>query len=126
MSAGGEPLNSMRFRVEIDGLKAGEFFEVVFPEARIEAGREQLTRLVLRRAASTDRDLSEWWQQMAHGRPTPRNVAVILLDTRGQEPIRWNFVGAQPVRYSLSPLNAMEPALLMETIELEIENFKRG
>ncbi|HKW97495.1 MAG TPA: phage tail protein [Bryobacteraceae bacterium] len=116
----------MRFRVEIDGLKAGEFFEVVFPEARIEAGREQLTRLVLRRAASTDRDLSEWWQQMAHGRPTPRNVAVILLDTRGQEPIRWNFVGAQPVRYSLSPLNAMEPALLMETIELEIENFKRG
>ena len=126
MSAAGDPLTAMRFRVEIDGLKASDFFEVLFPEAVLEAGRERFTPMVVRRAASADRELSDWWDQTARGRPAPRTLSVILLDARGHEQIRLKFARARPVRYALSPLNAVDPALLMETIELEVESFERG
>lgn len=120
-----DPLTGARFRIELDGLSASDFTEVLFPEASLVAGREQLTHLVLRRGAGTDRALSDWWQQSAAGRPAPRAVSVVLLDGRGQPVVRWNFKGAQPVRYALSGLNAAAPAVLIETIELAVESFGR-
>lgn len=120
-----DPFTAARFRVEIDGLTASDFAEVLFPEATLVAGREQLTHLVLRRGASRDRELSGWWQQSTTGKPAPRAVSVVLLDGGGQLLARWNFRGAQPVRYALSGLNAAAPVVLTETIELAVESFGR-
>jgi phage tail-like protein len=120
-----DPLTAARFRVEIDGLTASDFTEVLFPEAALVGGREQLTHLVLRRGAGTDRQLSDWWQEATAGKPASRAVSVVLLDARGQALARWNFRGAQPVRYALSGLNAAAPAVLIESIELAVENFGR-
>ena len=110
--------------MEIEGLTASDFTEVLFPDATVLDGREHLTHLVLRRGAG-DRQLSDWWQQSAGGKPTPKAISVVLLDGRGQPVARWNFRGAQPVRYALSGLNAAAPAVLTETIELAVENFGR-
>lgn len=121
-----DPALGTRFLVEIDGLQAADFLEVLFPEATLAAGREQLTHLVLRRAAGTDRELADWWKQSAAGKPAPRNISVALLDGRGRPQVRWNFSKAQPVRYTVSALNALEPAVVLETMELAVESFERG
>ncbi len=117
----GDPLTGARFRVEIDGLNASDFLEVVLPEATVAAGREQFTHLVLRRGVSSDRELADWWSQ-----PIARNITLTLLDRLGEAQVRWRAAAAQPVRYALSELNSLEPALVMETLELTVETFERG
>ena len=114
-----------RFRVEIEGLAAADFVEVLFPEATLVDGHQQFTHLVLRRGAGPDREFSDWWAQAA-GRPAPRTLSIVLLDEKGEAQVRWKARGARPVRYALSGLNAMQPAVVMETIELAVEGFERG
>lgn len=121
-----DPLTGARFLVEIDGLSASDFTEVLFPEATIAAGREQLTHLILKRGASVDRQLCEWWKQSALGKPAPKSLSVVLLDERGTPQIRWRCEAAQPVRYALSALNAVTPSVVVETMELSVEGFERG
>ncbi len=116
----------MCFRVKIDGLASSDFLEVSFPEATLAAGREQLTNLVLRRGVNANRELCDWWSASNAGEPARRNVSVALLDAQGGEQIRWKFTGARPVKYSLSRLNALEPAVLVETVEMEVDGFERG
>ena len=121
-----DPLTGARFLVEIDGLSASDFTEVLFPEATMAAGREQLTHLILKRGASVDRQLCEWWKQSALGKPAPKSLSVVLLDERGTPQIRWKCTAAQPVRYALSALNAVAPSVVVETMELSVEGFERG
>jgi phage tail-like protein len=118
-------LTGARFRVEIEGLTATDFVEVLFPEATILDGRQQLTHLVLRRGVGPDRELSDWWAQAA-GKHAPKTLSVTLLDERGEAQVRWKVHGARPVRYALSSLNAIQPAVVMETIELAVEGLERG
>jgi phage tail-like protein len=42
----------------------------------------------------------------------------VLLDSRGEERWRWNFVGAYPVRWSGPELRAATGAVAVETLEL--------
>ena len=121
-----DPLSGARFLVEIDGFSASDFTEVLFPEATIAAGREQLTHLILKRGASVDRQLCEWWKQSALGTPALKSLSVVLLDERGTPQIRWKCKAAQPVRYALSALNAVTPSVVVETMELSVEGFERG
>src|SRR5215472_1944881 len=123
MAPASDPVTASRFRVEIDGLVARDFVEVLFPEAAMTAGHQQLTTLVLRRGASADAELADWWKQAAAGTSAPRNLSVFVIDASGAPQIRWNFTRAEPVRYTLSGLNALEPAVLVETIELQVESF---
>ena len=126
MPQAGDPVTATRFRVEIDGLTASDFVEVLLPEASRGTGGEQFTPLVLRRGASADRELADWWRQAALGKAAPKNVSVILLDGRGEAQIRWIFTRAEPLRYAISRLNSLEPAVLVETMELKVEGFERG
>ena len=121
-----DPLTGARFLVEIDGLSASDFTEVLFPEATMAAGREQLTHLILKRGASVDRQLCEWWKQSALGKPAPKSLSVVLLDERGTPQIRWKCTAAQPVRYALSALNAVAPRVVVDSLELSVEGFERG
>lgn len=126
MAQAADPLTGARFLVQIDGLTPTDFLEVHLPEATVAAGREQLTHLVLRRGAGIDRELFDWWRQSALGKPVPRRLSVVLLNLQGQPQVRWYFTGAQPVRYAVTALNAVEPAVVVETMELAVESFERG
>jgi phage tail-like protein len=80
-------------------------------------------RLVLRRGATGDLDLYQWWDEgRRQGRPTRRLVTVRLLaDDHDTVVMTWRFHGASPVRLSYSPLRAIDGGVLMETLELEFE-----
>ncbi len=129
-----EPLIGSRFRVEIEGMANAAAVEVVFPEARIAAGRgKRLVRygpLILRRGLTRSNDWYQWWDR-ARGSPpraraVSRDVRVILIDRFQADVNRWTFLKAVPTAYGLSPLNALASAPLIETLELSVRGFEAG
>lgn len=127
------PIASHTFTVVIGPLSSGSppellplriaFSEVILPDTLIPMKdgepRHEFSRLILRRAVSADQTLSAWIQ-----RPVPRDCVIVLLS--GDQPAAaWQARGAAPERLSYSPLNASEPAVLVESLELRVRDFAR-
>ncbi len=127
------PFASHTFTVAIEPLSSGSahellplrtgFSEVILPETivpmRDSEAQPEFSRLILRRAVSADQTLSAWVR-----RPMPRDCVIVLLN--GDQPAAaWHARGAVPERLSYSPLNAAEPAVLVETLELRVRDFGR-
>ena len=55
----------------------------------------------------------------------PRQLMVTLRNENFDPLITWTFTNAYPVRWETSPLNAMENAILTETMELCYSYFTR-
>ena len=53
----------------------------------------------------------------------PKDVAVNLLNSKGEVLMKWTFYSAYPVNYSVSDLKSQESEILMETIELAYTYF---
>ncbi|MFL5967988.1 MAG: phage tail protein [Gaiellaceae bacterium] len=49
----------------------------------------------------------------------------MLLDERGQEQVRWNFVDSWPCKYIGPHLNAKSNDVAIETLELAHEGLER-
>ena len=133
------PLGRSNFSVDWGGrgaLSQG-FVEVVFP--RFLADRDApgavtegdgatpgAEHLILRRGATGALDLYDWWDRARRGRaPRRRVVTVALLDAAGRNTVMtWRFSGARPVSLAYSQLLAMDPGVLMETIEIAYDDVE--
>ena len=109
--------------------EGGGFSDVVFPTFRAdpaEPGDGTSPYLVLRRAATGALDLHDWWQQARRGKASRgRVVKVMLLDDDQRTVVwTWRFRNARPVSLTYSPLRAMEPAILMETLALAFDDIE--
>jgi phage tail-like protein len=129
-----------RFRVEIDGLTAQAFAEIILPEGRADIveyregnaalarklpGHIHFSNLVLRRGLSESRELSGWWQDVAAGQNSRRNITVVLMDLQGQDAKRWVMTDCWPTRYTVAPLIAIDgDAVVTETLECAVEGFE--
>lgn len=137
------PCAGGRFLVSIgdrDGHDAASGFAgVVFPPFEIardhhsEHAPERLPSaaaplLLLRRGVTGSLDLYEWWDE-ARREPSPptRTVTVTLLADDHRTPVMtWRFVRACPVSLTYSPLNALEPSVVMEEVALAFERVEIG
>jgi phage tail-like protein len=130
------PCLSSNFRVEIDegNGRTAEVgvAEVVFPTFRAAPGTAGPgdaaaptagERRVLRRAWCGSLDLCAWWHQARKGRPPRRRtVRISLLAEDHQRVVMgWRFRQARPVALGYSPLSANASALLIESIEPELD-----
>jgi phage tail-like protein len=131
------PFASHRFAVGWTG--AGDapplgFSQVLMPALPASAEKTETTvpsdigfpapgHLVLRRAFDGRRELQQWWQRVRRGQlRAPRTVTVQLLDADSDEAVmQWRFRGVRPVSLAWSPLDAMVPAVLTETLVLGFE-----
>jgi hypothetical protein len=125
-----EPLMAAGFKVQIDGLADAAAIEVVLPEGRITGVRVeravQYGPLTLRRALGGSPDWYLWWdgaRKSLRG-DAGRAVRVTLIDRSGVEAAAWTFARAQPIAYSLSPLNALASTPVVETLELAVDGFE--
>jgi len=120
----------LRFLVAIDGVASARAVEVVFPTARIvtlprKRRAVQFDSLVVRRGLTLATDWYGWWDQARRStRDQRRNVQVILLDSTGAVARRWIFPDSVPLSYSLSPLNALAGAAVIESLELRVGDFE--
>jgi phage tail-like protein len=132
MNSRPEPLSGATFRVEIEGLPDPGVIEVVFPDGRIETTANQPVvrygSLILRRALTASSDWYDWWDRArgvaARETQSERTVRVVLVDRFHAEANSWTLPAARPTAYSISPLNALQSALLTETLELSVEGFE--
>jgi T4-like virus tail tube protein gp19 len=125
------PFTNLRFAVGIEGLDSTRAVEVVFPTARIvslprKRRAVQFDTLVIRRGLTRSTEWYDWWNEAR--RPTravPRRwVTVVLQNADGAEGMRWLFPDSVPVNYSLSPLNALVGAAVIESLELSVGGFE--
>jgi len=125
-----DPLGNMRFRLEIDRMQHTGAVEIVFPEARIVRTQRKVRStdygtLSIRRGVTASDEWFDWWDQSRRSKTAlKRNVAVILLDERGNDVNRWLFVDATPLGYRVSNLNALGDEVLIETLELSVADLK--
>ena len=126
-----DPYRSFNFRVAIGGRARATdgYSEVRLPTLAIGGDvpdwMASERHLVLRRGYTGSSDLREWWRQerASPKRGRGRVVVVELLDETGGEAVTaWRFVGCRPVALHYSPLNALESAVLVETIALAFDD----
>jgi hypothetical protein len=105
------------------------FCEVILPELPVRRPAKAATvdsvavalQLVLRRGFDGATDLRDWWRDTRRRKtPRPWTVTVRLLAEDCETVVAtWIFTGVRPVSLAYSPLQASEPAVLIESVALE-------
>jgi phage tail-like protein len=82
--------------------------------------------LVLKRGMLKDSGLIKWFKDAIEDFEfRPADVNVHLLDENHQISLSWKFIQAYPVKWLVSDLKAQESSLLVETIELAYQYFRK-
>ncbi len=139
------PYANTNFRVDLGDpeIRDQGFCEVVFPEFRVDAREpasssgakrpsaryddaEAPPYLILRRGVTGSLDLYAWWRKARRRKaPQRRTVEVHLLaGDHSTVVLTWSFRGVRPVSLGYAPLNALQGAVLIETIVLDFETME--
>jgi phage tail-like protein len=137
-----DPYGNYNFLVEIDGITRAAFQQVSGFDSTVEViehreggenttvrkvpGLAKYSNIQLKWGISDDRDLYDWHRRVIAGDIERKNGSIVLLDRRGQETGRWNFVRAWPTKYDAPDFNAEGTDVAIETLELAHEGLERG
>ncbi|MBK1699388.1 phage tail protein [Thiococcus pfennigii] len=139
-----DPFGAHSFLVEIDGIARAAFQQASGFDSTVEVveyreggdnqttqklpGRVTYSNIQLKRGVTDDLDLHDWHQKVVAGedmKNVRRNGSIVLLNRRGDEVARWNFVRAWPTKYDGPDLNAEASEIAVETLELAHEGVSR-
>ena len=136
-----DPLPAFNFRVEIDGITAGSFRSVSGLSCETEVieyrsgddntirllpGRTRCGPIVLTNGLTQSRELWNWYQEVITGNLVRKNGAVVIMDYNKVERARYNFFEAWPSAYEISPLDAGQKDIVIESLTLVVEGIVRG
>jgi len=130
------------FRVEIEGVDAGQFRSVSGLSCETEVieykdgsdpnrirllpGPTRCGPIVLEYGTGLNPGLWDWYSSVIEGNPVRKDGSVILLAGDGAEVARWNFYQAFPVRWEGPSLDSADSkGVAVETMELAVEWFER-
>ena len=140
------PYAGMNFVVMIDGQepagRLGGVAEVILPQGRIPVdsyrnGNEVVNHatnvpnmvsyenLTLKRGLDGSLAWYEWWDKVRKGEPDIKKTVTIRLlsEDRATEAMEWVFQNAFPVNFYISALNAHDPEILIETLQLNFTDY---
>jgi phage tail-like protein len=129
------PLLSFNFRVEIDGLTVGAFRECTglsgdstvveyrdgsdaVRSVRKGPGLQQATNITLKRGYTTNRELWDWYRNIANGISDKRNGSIFLQNEAHQDVLQWDFTNAWIKKIDGPSFNATGNEVAIETVEL--------
>ena len=143
--AGGQrvdPYLNFRFRVEIEGIQQAGFMECTGLGSQIEvveyreggenasvrklAGKVSYPDIVLKWGVTDSQELYQWHLQAIHGNLVRKNGSVVLLDSQGNEKLRWNFFNAWPSKWTGPTLNAKDNNVAIEELTLTCERQEQA
>jgi phage tail-like protein len=140
------PPVGFHFKVEFSGLGSGDsdtrFQEVSGMTAEITTeelqvgGENKFTyrlptkakygNLILKRGMLQDSDLISWFTKAIEDFEfKPTDVSVYLLNENHEIASSWIFIKAYPVKWAISDFKAQDNSLVIETIELVYQYFRR-
>jgi len=138
-----DPLRNFRFRLEIDGLQAAGFSEVLIgattidvvdyregtdpPHVRKLSGLTKYGNLTLKHGVTSSLELFDWFRGISNGQITGnrRRVVIVVQDESGADQARFVVREAWPARYDPSDLNAKGNEVMIELLELANEGIER-
>ncbi len=142
-----DPYRNYNFLVEIDGITQAGFQEVsggLSSEIDITEYREggfqvsdhgatvrklpgmtKYSNITLKWGLTNSRELYDWHRLAVKGKVERKNGSIILMDTAGDEVVRWNFVNGWPSKWNGSDFNAKSSDVAIETLEIAHEGIER-
>lgn len=88
-------------------------------------GRAKYGDLVLKRGLLKHSEVWNWARQCIEELDvTPQDVNVTLLNPEHEPLMTWHVVGAYPVKWSVSDLNATANTFIVETLTLAYRHFR--
>jgi phage tail-like protein len=137
-----DPYKGYNFRVELDGITRAGFTDcsgldstqtpIPYREGtdaltgRKIPGVNTYSNIVLKWGLSDDRDLFDWRQKAVDGTVQRKNGSIVLLDDKGNEKIRWNFVNAWPTKWTGPIFSAAGTAIAVEQLDIAHEGVTRA
>jgi phage tail-like protein len=93
--------------------------------AKLEPGLTSCGPLVLRYFVTANDDLWNWVKEALEGNIQKKDVAVVVLDRKGDEVVRYMLGNAWPSSWTLDKLDSQSSGLLIEELVLQYEKFDR-
>jgi phage tail-like protein len=137
-----DPFVTYNFLVEIDGITRAAFQQASGFDSTIDViehreggenttarklpGLTKYSNITLKWGVTDDRELYDWHRQIVEGDMVRKNGSIVLLDRRGEEVARWNFVRAWPSKWDGPDLNAEGTDVAIEMLELAHEGIERA
>jgi phage tail-like protein len=135
-----DPYGNFRFLVEIDGITRAAFQECTGFDSSCEIkeyreggenatvrklpGLTKYSNILLKWGMTDNSELYEWHRDVVQGDVQRKNGSIVLLDRKGVEVARWNFVRAWPTKWDGPDLKAEGNDLAIETLELAHEGVE--
>jgi phage tail-like protein len=148
MEAWGDPIGNYNFRVEIEGVDAGQFTAVdglsVEQEViEFQNGDDALTRkrpgrvkygdITLKKGYIATTILNDWIEQarVGNGQYQRKNMSIVLCDNTnptdgGSEIKRWNCFECFPKSWKMSSLDGKGNDVLTEEVVVVVEYFEEA
>ncbi len=141
MAESKHPYRNFRFRVEVDGLEAGNFSEVTGFDASIDVieyreGTDVITprklpglikygNITLKWGAADTMVLYDWLIDISEGTVERKTITITHIDEAGDDAASWQLINAWPMKYTAPDFNALGSEVAFESIELAHEGLTR-
>jgi phage tail-like protein len=136
-----DPFVIYNFHVEIDGITRAAFQEASGFDSTIDIiehreggenttvrklpGLTKYSNITLKWGITDDRELYDWHRQIVEGDMLRKNGSIVMLDRKGEEVARWDFVRAWPCKWDGPDLSAEGTDVAIEMLELAHEGIGR-
>jgi phage tail-like protein len=136
-----DPYGNFNFLVEIDGLGLATFQQCSGFDSTIDViehreggwnmtprklpGMTKYSNISLKWGMTDDRRLYDWHRRAVEGDIERKNGSIVLLNGKGEEVARWDFVQAWPTKWDGPDFNAEGNDVAIETLELAHEGVAR-
>lgn len=143
-----DPYTNFRFRLELNNIQVAGFAECtgLQMETKVfeykEGGRNETAlkfpetstygNITLKRGVTNANELIDWQLAIVNGtfdinpRTQKTNIAIILMDEKGEDVKRWNLINAFPVKWVGPDLKASSSEIAIETLEITHEGIQKG
>ena len=135
----GDPSQTNRFTLEIDGLLVGgvnsiegleheheiiEFMDGDDIDTHYRPGRKKPGRVKITRDFSATREFMDWRKTVLEGKVQRKSVSIVILSDDSTEAVRYNLFEAWPTKWIGPTLNSRNSSNATESIELAFETME--
>jgi phage tail-like protein len=140
-----DPYRNFNFIVEIDGITQAGFQDcsgfgastdpIEYREGNDNPGRDPITvrklpgmtkynNITLKWGLTDSTELYDWYRDITKGMDVRKNGSIIVLDTQGQEKVRWNFRNGWPTKWDGPDFTSKGNDVAIETLEIAHEGIE--
>ncbi len=135
--AGGSPLDQLKSTVFDTNFKEVSGLTAEIPVEKYQEGGvndfqhplpkpAQFTNIILKRGLLLESEIAHWMQDaLENFKIVPKALTIVLLGPRGIPLAAWDVTGAYPIKWEISGFNAMDNAIVIESIELTCQKHRR-